>query len=124
MNNSVWFTGGDLLGSGKTDQGLSISAVTTLPDDTLLLAGSTGLYRLKGNELVQEVAFIPPETTDSRSKAVPDSWTPTNILVLDDHSYVLGTANGEGVYLLRKGSDGQWSFLPVDDTERASPIIW
>ncbi len=38
-------------------EGAAISAVTALPDETLLLAGRTGLYRLGGKELTRELAF-------------------------------------------------------------------
>jgi hypothetical protein len=38
-------------------EGAAVSAVRALPDETLLLAGHTGLYRLGGDELVQELAF-------------------------------------------------------------------
>lgn len=38
-------------------QGAAVSAIASLPDGTLLLAGRTGLYRLQGDELVQELAF-------------------------------------------------------------------
>ena len=62
INNSLSFTG-ELLGSRETDQGLAVSAVTALPDDTLLLVGDGGLYRLKGKELIQELAF-----TNTRQK--------------------------------------------------------
>jgi hypothetical protein len=122
MNNSVQFTE-DLLGSGKTDQALSVSAVAALPDDTLLLAGHTGLYRLKGNELAQEVAFIPQETTDSRGNVVLRwPWDPSSVLVLNDKSYFIGGSFG-GVYLLSKRKDGQWSFLSVDE-KLGDPVVW
>ncbi len=38
-------------------EGAGVYAVRALPDNTLLLAGRTGLYRLKGDDLVQELAF-------------------------------------------------------------------
>ena len=90
MNNSVRFTG-ELLGSRETDQGLSVSAVTALPDDTLLLVGDAGLYRLKGNELVQELAFTPQTVSDNSGRVVRYwHWNPSNVLVLDDQSYFIG----------------------------------
>jgi len=49
-------------------QGATVSAVRALPDETLLLAGRTGLYHLKGDELVQELAF----TLDRPSKWVKE----------------------------------------------------
>ncbi len=48
--------------------GAAVSAVRALPDETLLLAGRTGLYRLHGDELVQELAF----TLDRPSKWVKE----------------------------------------------------
>jgi hypothetical protein len=121
MNNSVRFTG-DQRGPADTDQRVSVSAVTALSDDTLLLAGQTGLYRLKGNELVQELAFVRQKTTDTSGRAYSDSWTPTHVLVLDDQSYVIGTARWDGVYLLRKGNDGQWSCLSLDRS--GDTVVW
>lgn len=124
MNNSVRFTG-ELLGSRETDQGVSVSAVTALPDDTLLLVGDTGLYRLKGNELVQELAFTPQTVSDSSGRVVRYwYWNPSNVLRLDDGSYLIGCSSWRGVYLLRKGDDGQWSFLSVDNRERGDPVVW
>jgi len=38
-------------------EGAAVSAVRALPDNTLLLAGRTGLYRLQGKELAQELTF-------------------------------------------------------------------
>jgi hypothetical protein len=124
LNNSVRFTA-DVFGSQETDQGLSISAVAALPNDTLLLVGDEGLYRLKGNEVVQELAF-----TNTREKISPDKgiyvsrwhWNPSNVLVLDDKSYFISGAFG-GIYLLRKGNDDQWSFLSLDE-ERGDPVVW
>ena len=124
MNNSVQFTE-EPFGSKKTDQGLSVSGVTALPDDTLLLVADTGLYRLKGNELVQELAFgsIRRQTaSDSGTLVSPGHWDPSNVIVLDDKSYLISSAFG-GVYLLRKGHDGQWSFLSLDE-ERGDPVVW
>jgi hypothetical protein len=123
MNDSLQFTE-DRSGSRVTDGDLSVSAVAALPDDTLLLAGHTGLYRLKGDKLVQELAFAPPESKDGSGPVVWNWWTPSNILVLNDQSYVLGTARWEGIYLLRRGNDGQWSFLRADDSKRGDPVVW
>jgi hypothetical protein len=114
LNGSVQFTE-DLLDSRKTDQGLSISAVTPLPNDNLLLAGNAGLYRLKRNELVQELAFIPEETDRNGQVSRNRDWTPNIILVLDEQSYVIGCGSGNGVHLLRKDDEGQWKCLPLED---------
>jgi hypothetical protein len=124
MNNSVRFTE-NLFGSPETDQGLSVSAVTTLADDTLLLVGETGLYRLKGNELVQDLAFTNTREQTSREKGIYVSrwnWDASNILVLDDKSYFISATFG-GVYLLSKGNDGQWSFLCLDE-KLGDPVVW
>jgi len=117
-NHSVQFTG-DWFGTSKTDPGLFVSAVTALPDDTLLLEGYTGLYRLKGNELIQELAFAPQGPS---GKAIGRyNWKPNNVIALDDRSYFIGSASRDGAYLLRKGDDDQWSahFLG-----RGDPIVW
>jgi hypothetical protein len=124
MNGSVQFRE-DPFAREKTDQDVSISAVTALPDDTLLLAGRTGLYRLKGNELVQELAFTVQEQGVGLPIQVRGSrLSPSNLLVLDEQSYFLGSDHWEGVCLLRKGNDGQWSFIPLDDGERGDPVVW
>jgi hypothetical protein len=124
VNNSVQFTGA-LLGSRGADQGLSVSAVTALSDDTLLLAGETGLYRLKGNELVQDLAFANTREQISPEKGIYGSrwhWDASNVLVLDDKAYFISATFG-GVYLLSKGSDGQWSFLCLDE-KLGDPVTW
>lgn len=114
----------DLPDTRQTDQRLSVSAVTALPDDTLLLAGRSGLYRLKGNELVQELAFAACKTPnrlgtfDNRG-----DWTPSHVLMLDNQSYVISTALWDGLYLLRKGIGDQWSCLPLDDGGSGS-VVW
>ncbi len=113
MNNSVRFTE-DPPRSGQADQRVAVSAVTALPDDTLVLTGNTGLYRLKGNELIQELAF------DSSTGG--SHWNPNTVLSLDDRSYVIGTAMWYGVYLLRKGDDGRWGCLPLDDVR--DTVLW
>jgi hypothetical protein len=120
MNNSARFTG-DLVGSGDADQGVPVSAVTGLSDDTLLLAGDRGLYRLEGNELAQELAFV---AEDSSGRVVPcKEWNPSNVLLLYDGSYVISSGSGYGVYLLRKGNDGQWSFLSLNE-KLGDPVVW
>jgi hypothetical protein len=122
MNSSVQFTG-DLLGSKKANQSPTVSAVTALSDDTLLLAGNAGLYRLGGNELVQELAFAPEETTDNSGGVVSRrDWNPNTILVLDDGSYIIGTDSSSGIYWLRKGSDGQWTCVSINDSR--DMVVW
>jgi len=121
--NSVQSTE-DLPGKREADEDLSVSAVTALPDDTLLLAGKTGLYRLKGSELVQELAFTSEEAKDSSGKVVRHAGLdPSNILLLDDRSYVIGSSSWGGVYLLRKDNDGQWSCLSLNE-KLGDPVIW
>jgi hypothetical protein len=110
---------GDPPRSEEANQGLRVSGVTALLDDTLLLVGETGLYRLKGSELTQELAFAPQ---DRDGKAVGRyNWTPNNVVALDDGSYVISTASWRGVHLLRKGDDGQWS---AQSPDRGDPIVW
>jgi hypothetical protein len=111
MDGSVRFTK-DLPGSGGMDPQVSVSAVAALTDDTLLLAGRTGFYRLKGNELTQEVAF---------SGSVPE-WS--TILAVDDQSYLLGTALHDGLYLLRRDDSDQWTCLPVDGGWHSPVVVW
>ena len=125
MNNSVRFAE-DQFGPLEADQGLSVSAVTVLPDDTLLLAGDAGLYRLKGKELTQELAFTNThqQIRDSRSGQVYHwYWSPSNVLVLDDKSYFISGAFG-GIYLLGQSDAGSWSFSCLDDREMGTPVIW
>ncbi len=109
-------------GSEKTEQNVYISAVTALPDDTLLLAGDMGLYRLKGNELIQKLAFTfgrTPNSNDGKARRV--RWTPTNVLRFDDQTYVIGGGYGNGVYLLHKGNDNQWKAKSVNTVP---PVTW
>jgi hypothetical protein len=49
---------------------------------------------------------------------------PDSLLVLDEQSYFFGSDHWEGVCLLRKGNDDQWSFIPPDDGERDDPVVW
>jgi hypothetical protein len=114
----------DLPNSSETDQRLSLSAVTALPDGTLLLAGRSGLYRLKGNELIQELAFAAHEAPNRLGTFDGRDWTPSHVLMLDDESYVIGTTMWDGVYLLRKGNDGRWSCLRLDDDSSNGVVVW
>lgn len=122
MNNSAQFSG-DLLGPGKANQVLSVSAVTALSDDVLLLAGRTGLYRLKDNELIQDLAFASEEVQGSGGGVLHHgSWNPNTILVLDERSYVIGSDSGNGVCLLRKETDGKWTCPPLEDLR--DTVVW
>jgi hypothetical protein len=118
MNNSVRFTP-DVFGAKETDQGLSISAVTALPEDTLLLVGYNGVYHLKDMALVQDIAF-----PNNPAGALPagESWDPSDVLVLDERSYFMSGAFG-GVYLISKGTDNQWSLLWLDE-KLGEPVTW
>ncbi len=110
---------GDSPASKESSHGLSVSGVTALSDDTLLLVGYTGLYRLKGNELTQELAFTPQ---DSGGKAVGRaSWNPNNAVLLDDGSYVISTGSWRGVHWLRQDDDGQWTCVRAGEGE---PVVW
>ncbi len=124
FHGSVEF-GENLLHRVTRDQGLLVSAVTALPDDTLLLASDAGLYRLRGNELVQDLAFLPEEVKHSPGGGKVAAYLdlrPNTILVLNDQSYVIGSGAWRGVYLLRKGTDGQWTCLPVEDLRGI--VVW
>ncbi|MEN6332884.1 MAG: DUF6794 domain-containing protein [Phycisphaerales bacterium] len=101
---------------------LSVSGITALPDGGLLLVGRTGLYRLKGDELTQELAFVRQTAARSSARAGADRWTPSHVLSLDDRSYVIGATMWDGVYLLHKGDDGQWSCLSVENAR--DTVIW
>ena len=57
----------------------------------------------------------------SRVVAQPD-LRPNTILVLDDQSYVIGSRTWHGVYLLRKGTDGQRTCRPVEDVRDI--VVW
>jgi hypothetical protein len=123
-NNSVRFAE-DSLGPAEADQDLSISGVAALPDETLLLVGNAGLYRLRGKQLVQELAFTNTQQKIrgiSTGRAYTWYWNPSIILLLDDGSYFISGAFG-GVYLLTKGNNGQWSFLPLDE-KLGIPVVW
>ena len=124
MHNSVNFTS-DLFGSDETDQNLSVSAVSSLKDSTLLLLGDTGLYRLKDRDLTQKRAF-----TNTRQKIpIEDGkniyhwgWDPNNVLVLPDGSCIISGEFG-GIYLLQQDSNGKWSFTSLDE-KLGEPVTW
>ncbi|HNY78975.1 MAG: DUF6794 domain-containing protein [Sedimentisphaerales bacterium] len=103
----------------ETNQSLYISGVTALPDNTLLLVGYTGLYRLKGNDLIQELAFAP---RGRNGKPVGrGNWSPNTVIALDDGLYCIGSGSWDGIYLLRQGDDGQWT---VQSPGRGDPVVW
>ncbi len=115
-NNSVQFRE-EPVQYGEADQGVCISAVTALPDNSLLLAGLTGLYRLRGDELVQEIAFA-YEEKDSEGRYVRRwGYDLTNVLALDDGSYMVSSNSSGGAYLLDQDDDGQWNIqsLTMED---------
>jgi hypothetical protein len=124
MNNSVRFTS-ELFGSEDSDQGISVSAVLCLEDESVLLVGDAGLYRLKGNVLSQELAF-----TNTRQKIPINEgknvyhwgWDPSKIVILGDDSYFISGAFG-GVYLLEKNENNVWSFESLDE-ETGDTITW
>ena len=124
MNNSVRFTP-ELFGSEETDQGISVSAVSMLQDNTILLVGNSGLYRLKGNELFQELAF-----TNTRQKIPVNAgknvynwrWDPSKVLVLEEDSYFISGAFG-GTYTLKVDKKGEWAFESLDE-KLGEPATW
>ena len=124
MNNSVRFTP-ELFGSEETDEGISISAVLCLEDDSVLLVGDAGLYRLKGKVLTQNLAF-----TNTRQKIPVNEgknvyhwgWDPSKIVILGDHSYFISGAFG-GVYLLQSNESKEWTFKSLDE-ELGEPVTW
>lgn len=120
-NNSVRFRE-EPISYWEADLGLRVSAVAALPDDSLLLAGLTGLYWLKDNELAQELAFAYEEAVDSSGRNARHwGWDLANVLPLDNRAYVIGSDSRGGVYLLREDDDGQWS---AQATEEGDPIVW
>jgi hypothetical protein len=124
MNNSVGFTP-DLLGSKDVDQGISVSAVSVLHDDTLLLIGNSGLYRLKGRDLFQNLAFTNTKQQipfDDGKKALYWDWDPCEVLVLGDDSYFISGEFG-GIYMLKKDKGGKWEFKSLDEA-LGEPVTW
>lgn len=111
--------------SEKTDQGISVTAVSLLQNDTLLVVGDSGLYHLKGNEIVQKLAF-----TNTRQKIPVNggkrvyhwNWVPSKILVLEDNSYFISGAFG-GIYLLKQDERGGWAFESLDD-DLGEVVTW
>jgi len=124
MNNSLSFTP-ELFGSEKTDQGISVSAVSFLDDDSLLLVGDTGLYRLEGRVLSQELAFrnTDQEISVNEGKNIYNwRWKPSKILTLGVDSYFISGAFG-GVYILHKNQSEEWNFESLDE-ELGDPVKW
>jgi hypothetical protein len=120
VDSSVRYTE-DQAQSRQTEPRVSISVAAALSGGALLLAGDTGLYRLKNNELIQEVAFV---TQDGGRDVSYADWDLQSVLVLDEQSYLLGCGSYHGVYLLRKGDDGQWSCLPVYEDRDTPVVVW
>lgn len=118
LNGSVRFRE-DPPRSDQAERYIHVSGVTVLPDDTLLLVGVTGLYRLKGNELVQELTFAPPDGADDPTTYNP--WEPNGVLAFDDRSYLITSSGWDGVYGLRQGDDGQWSAQAIEEGDR---VVW
>jgi len=106
-------------GSELVDQDLSVSGVTALPDDSLLLVGCGGLYRLEGNELAQLLAFAPQDRNGQPVSRA--NWTPNNVVLLDDGSYVISTGSWRSIYRLHQNDNGQWTCLRAGAGE---PVIW
>lgn len=100
-------------GLEATMSGPSITSVTALPDGTLHLVGERGLYRLKGNELVQELGFA--------LEGSARSWRPTSVLALDDRSYFIASSMWNGTYLLEKDNTNQWSARLL---ELGDAVVW
>jgi len=124
MNNSVRFTP-DLFGSEETDQGISVSAVLGLEDDSVLLVGDAGLYRLKGKVLNQELAFTNTRqkiSTNEGKNVYHWGWDPSKMVVLGNESYFISGAFG-GVYLLQKDEKDEWSFKSLDE-KLGDPVKW
>ena len=80
--------------------GAGVSAVRALPDETLLLAGRTGLYRLRGDELVQELAFTvdrPSRWVKERDRVVPHvTWRRKDGKMVKEVTEVVQKASGPG----------------------------
>ena len=114
MNNSLEFTP-DLLGSANTDQGIAVSAVTLCSEGAVLLAGDSGIYRLVGKELTQEVAF--QDTLQDVS-----NWSPSNIVEFHRDSYFMSGAF-RGIYLLSKVSGKDWIFRKLDG-KLGTDVTW
>ena len=121
-NGSVQFAGHLSVFKAARDRAVPISAVTTLPDDTLLLAGCAGLYHLKGDELVQDLAFTSGELADDSDGAPrPLKWRPEGVLPLGDQSYLISSGSGHGVYLIRSNDKSRWNCFAFDEGD---PVEW
>ena len=103
-------------------QGAAVSAIAPLPDGAFVLAGRTGLYRLNGDELIQELELTVKGPPDDVLDAVRhQKWIPNNVLQLDDRSFFITTDSWEGAYWLRRGGEGQWSCLSLEEGDR---VVW
>lgn len=124
LNNSIQFTP-DLFGSKESDQGLSVSAVTLLQDDSVLLVGDRGLYRIKDHLLVQDLSFTNTHQkipVNNGKNVYHWSWDPSKILILEKDSYLISGAFG-GVYMLNKNTDGQFQFESLDE-KLGDNVVW
>jgi hypothetical protein len=125
VNDSLRFSE-DETPAWKEAQAISISGVATLSDDTLLLVGDTGLYRLRDNELVQDLAFVSAGTSDENEGIAIHHWNvnPNAVLRVDERSYLISTGSKYGLYLLHKGEDGQWTAVAANDDPEVPSLVW
>ena len=126
LNKSVRFTP-DLRDSGRNDQGLFLSAVASDSGGRMLFVGGSGLYRLDGLQLKQELAFTNasqkiPIKFNNRDSVLHWSWDPTQIITLQKDSYFISGEFG-GVYHLERDTQGNWKIESLDE-ELGHPVSW
>jgi hypothetical protein len=127
MNNSVEFSSNLLRSPPKTDQGLSVSGITLLPNDTILLVGNSGLYKLNGSKLTKKLAFENynqkiPIKSGMKTVHLRWNWIPNKLLLINKNSYVISGETG-GIHLLSRDKKNKWNFELLDK-DMGHSIVW
>lgn len=104
-NNGVHFDG-ELLGEDAREDTpnhtLAITGIATRPDNSLLLIGPHGLFRLQDRRITPLLRF----------RREPNDWIPTHLLELDSDTFLAGGHFG-GIYRFHKGADGLYHVSPL-----------
>jgi hypothetical protein len=113
-------------GSGRPDQGLSVTGITAVGDGSFLLVGYNGMFRLAGKQISRLLWFnntaqrIPVDYGQG-PRIYQWKWNPTCLVPWGQDSYVVSGDYG-GIYLLSK-ADGQWRLESIDE-DLGTPVLW
>lgn len=104
--------------------GISMSAIAAQSEDQLIGVGDAGLYRIGERRIQRLLRFkdTHQKIPTKERRLYHWSWDPSDILFLNNESYLIGGTFG-GVYLLRRQKDSQWAFKALDQ-KLGAPITW